>query len=119
VNSIATEVVILVYFLAAGNISSISLARAANPRQTLRKQAGGRMQAFMFFCTLSMAALGGLAYLARWATGTYAASFAVLAIEFAIGCAVYWVSLQTAVERAIERREAMIEALSRSSAAPV
>ncbi len=118
-NSIVTEIVILVYFLAAGNLSSVSLARAVNPRQTLRKQAGGKMQAFMFFCTLFMLALGGSAYLARWATGTYAASFAVLAIEFAIGCVVYWVSLQTAVERAVTRREAMIEALSRSSSAPL
>ena len=39
-----------------------------------------------------------------------------LAIEFAIGCIVYWVSLQTAVERALVRREQMIASLSRSSA---
>lgn len=119
VTSMITELVILVYFLAAGNLSSVNLARAVNPRQTLRKQAGGKMQAFMFFCTLCIFVLGGLAYLARWATGRYAASFAVLFVEFAIGCVVYSISLQTAVERAIERREAMIEALSRSSAAPV
>jgi len=63
--------------------------------------------------------LGGLAYWARWATGSYLASFAVLAIEFAIGCVVYWISLQSAVERALGNREEMIGALSRSSSTPV
>jgi SNF family Na+-dependent transporter len=66
-----------------------------------------------------MASLGGLAFLAHWATGSYLASFAVLAVEFAIGCVVYWVSLQSAVARALARREEMIGALSRSSSAPV
>ncbi|MFL6448846.1 MAG: hypothetical protein ACJ746_14335 [Bryobacteraceae bacterium] len=115
-NSIVSEIVITTYFLAAGNLSSISLARRVDPRQTLRKQAGGRMQAWTFLCTLAMIALVGLAYLARWATGSYWASMAVLATEFAIGCVVYWVSLQTAVERAFARREEMIESLSKSSA---
>jgi len=109
----------LVYFLAAGNLSSVTMARPVDPRQTLRRQAGGRMQAWTFLCALSMAVLGGLAFLARWATGSYWASFAVLAVEFAIGGVVYWVSLQTAVEKAVARREELIGALSRSSSAPV
>jgi ABC-2 type transport system permease protein len=114
-NAIVSELVVAIYFLAAGNLSSIAMARRVDPRQTLRKQAGGRVQAWTFLCTLSMFALLGLAYLARWATGSYWASMAVLAIEFAIGCVVYWVSLETAVERALARREEMIESLSRSS----
>ncbi len=118
-NAITSEFVILIYFLAAGNLSSVTLARAVDPRQTLRKQAGGRMQAWTFFCALAMTALGGLALLARWATGSYWASSAVLAVEFAIGCIVYWISLQSAVEKALARREEMISALSRSSTAPV
>jgi hypothetical protein len=118
-NALFSEVVILVYFLAAGNLSSVTLARAVDPRQTLRKHAGGRMQAWTFFCALSMVIIGGMAYLAFWATGSYWASFAVLAVEFAIGCVVYWISLQSAVEKALARREEMIAALSRSSSAPV
>jgi ABC-2 type transport system permease protein len=118
-NAITSEIVILVYLLAAGNLSSITLARAVDPRQTMRKQAGGRMQAWTFLCALFMASLGGLAFLAHWATGSYLASFAVLAVEFAIGCVVYWVSLQSAVAKALARREEMIGALSRSSSAPV
>jgi ABC-2 type transport system permease protein len=118
-NGIALEVVVLVYFLATGNLSSVRLARAVDPRQTLRKNAGGRMQAWTFCATVGMFALGGLAYWARWATGRYWASFAVLAIEFAIGCVVYRISLQSAVERALGNREEMTGALSRSSATPV
>jgi ABC-2 type transport system permease protein len=118
-NGIALEVVVLVYFLATGNLSSVRLARAVDPRQTLRKNAGGRMQAWTFCATVGMFALGGLAYWARWATGRYSASFAVLAIEFAIGCVVYRISLQSAVERALGNREEMTGALSRSSATPV
>ena len=118
-NAVASEIVVLIYFLATGNVSSVRLARAVDPRQTLRKNAGPRMQAWTFFATLSMFALGGLAYWARWATGSYLASFAVLAIEFAIGCVVYWISLQSAVERALGSREEMIGALSRSSATPL
>lgn len=118
-NAIASEVVVLIYFLAAGNLSSVRLARAVDPRQTLRKNAGTRMQAWTFFATVSMFALGGLAYWARWATGSYWASFAVLAIEFAIGCVVYWISLQSAVERALDSREEMMGALSRPLSTPV
>ena len=118
-NAIASELVVLIYFLAAGNLSSVRLARAVDPRQTLRKNAGTRMQAWTFFATVSMFALGGLAYWARWATGSYWASFAVLAIEFAIGCVVYWISLQSAVERGLNSREEMIGALSRPLSTPV
>jgi hypothetical protein len=77
------------------------------------------MQAWTFCATVGMFVLGGFAYWARWATGRYWASFAVLAVEFAIGCVVYWISLQSAVERALGNREEMTGALSRASATPV
>jgi ABC-2 type transport system permease protein len=118
-DALATELVVLIYFLAAGNLTSVTLARPVDPRQTLRKNAGARMQAWTFLCSLSMIVLSGLAYLARWATGGYGASFAVLAVEFAIGGVVYWISLQTAVQRAFNKREALLGALSKSSSSPV
>ncbi|MBV9082657.1 MAG: hypothetical protein JOZ62_08285 [Acidobacteriaceae bacterium] len=104
-----------VFFLAVGNLTSVMIPRPINPTQTLRKQAGGQVQVWLFACMLGMSILIGFAYVARWALASDLALFGVLAIEFAIGVVFYRVSLDSAVQRGMRDRERILDNLSRGS----
>lgn len=116
--AVLASVVVSTYFLAIGNISSVAVPRAVDPSQTLRKQAGGRVQIWLLGSALAMTALVGFAFLARWAVGHDWALLAIFGVELAIGVIVYRIAMESAVARGMRDRERILDALSKS-AAPV
>ena len=116
VSSLGSTVVVGVFFLAVGNLTSVSLAWPADPKQMLRRTAGGKLQLWVLGCSAGMVVLIGAALLARWALDSYWAFLSVLAVELMVGLIVYKVATDTAVERSFSEREHMIDQLSKSSA---
>jgi ABC-2 type transport system permease protein len=104
--------VLTLFLLGAGNLLSIHQARAVNPATSFRSGAAGRVQAMLFVIYPVASIPTGFAYLARWATGSEAAFFGVLAFDAAVAMVVYRIALQSAVEAAERMKESMIAALS-------
>jgi ABC-2 type transport system permease protein len=105
---------VTIFFLAAGNISSVTSPRGVDPAQTLKKQTNAQRQLWLLGCSGGMFLLVGLGMLARWATGSEWALIGVLAVEFGIGVIAFRIAMDTAVERALSHREEIINALSKS-----
>lgn len=114
--SIANEFVVMtvagVYFLAAGNLTSVVLPKSVDPNQTFRKQASGVVQAWLLLSSIGIAGLLGFAYLARYAFGTNWAFLSVSLLEFGIGVLVYRIATDSAVDRALRQRERLLEVLA-------
>lgn len=104
-----------VFFLAVGNWCSVAMPRPIDARQTLRKQAGGKMQLWFFLCALGLFLLMGFAFLVRWAFQSEWALAGAFALEFAIGAVCYRIATQSAVERAEMRREEILQSLMKGS----
>jgi ABC-2 type transport system permease protein len=111
--SFGVAAVISIFLLAAGNQLSIRQPRAMNPAASFRSGTAGRVQAIIFLIWPIAFVPVGLAYLARYAFGSEAAFFGVLAVDAAIGAAVYKLSLDSSVAAAERLKEQMIAALSR------
>lgn len=118
-NAVAAAAVVGIFFLSVGNITSISMARPLNPSETFRKQSGGKMQLWLLLCAAGMFVLVGFAFLARWATDTNWAMPAVLGIEIVIGYIIYRVATESAVEKALNTREHLIDSLSKGAGSSV
>lgn len=104
-----------IHLMWAGNLLSVMAPRASDPSSTMQKRGSGKMQLWVLGCTVGMAILVGFAYLARWALDSEWALLGVLLFEFIIGCVIYYVALDSAVERGIAERERIIDALSKTS----
>ena len=115
VSAVAAVSVVGLMFLSFGNVSSILMARPADPKQTFRRAAGGKMQLMVLGCSLAMSILLGAAFLARWALDAYWAFLLVLAVELGIGLIVYKVAMDSALERAVGGQERMVDSLSKSA----
>jgi ABC-2 type transport system permease protein len=114
----AASAVVGIFFLSIGNLSSISMPRPVDPRQTFRKQSGGKMQLWLMLSSFGMFLLVGFAFLAKWALDSDWALFGVLLVEMVVGVIVYRVATESAVERGLRDRERIMDALSKG-AAPV
>ena len=115
-NALLSAAVVATFFLGIGNLISIVMARPIDPKQTFKKQAGGKMQLWFFLCSLGMFILVGFAFLARWALQSEWALAGVLSAEWVIGLIVYRVATQSAIERGLRDREQLIDALSKGGA---
>jgi len=111
--SFSVAAVISIFLLAAGNQLSIRQPRAMNPAASFRSGTAGRVQAILFLIYPIAFLPVGLAYLARYAFTSEGAFFGVLAVDAAIGAAVYKLSLDSAVAAAEQLKENMVTALSR------
>ena len=108
----AVTLLLATFFAALGNIGSIYYPRYANPQQAWRSRGGGKFQAWMLLAYPVLAVPIGLAYMARWATESQVAFYAVLAVTAGIGWAFYRVAMDTAEQAAEEKREQILGALS-------
>jgi ABC-2 type transport system permease protein len=107
--------VVGLFFLSAGNLISVAMPRPLDPRQTVRRNAGGKMQLWFLLCAVAMFLLMAFAFLAQWALDTHWALVGVLAFEFAIGLIFYRIALDSAVESGLRDRERIVEALSKGA----
>jgi ABC-2 type transport system permease protein len=108
----AVTLVITVFILAVGNMSSLYNPRAVNPVKTMKTAAQSRSQALLMLAFPVTLAPVALAYLARYAFAAEWAFFGVLSFGAAVGVLVYFYSLQSSLNAAAERREQIIGALS-------
>lgn len=115
-SALLASAVVTVFLLATGNLLSVYFPRPIDPRATLRKQGGGKVQLWLLGCTLVMFLLVGFAFLARWATGHDWALPAVLSLELAIGLIVYRIALESSIEHATSSQEHIVAELSKNAA---
>lgn len=100
------------YMISLGNLSSVHFPRPMNPEQVSRGGAGGRAQGLVFLVYPAALAPVLLAYLARYAFGSEAVFYLVLAFAAVLGAVVYRVSMESAVSAALRRREQIVAALA-------
>jgi ABC-2 type transport system permease protein len=101
-----------VYMLALGNISSVQYPRGLNPERVSQGGAASRFQALiMLLYPLSLLPVI-LAYVARYAFDSELAFYLVLALAAAIGGALYWIAMESAVSTATKHRERIMHDLS-------
>jgi ABC-2 type transport system permease protein len=113
--SLCTTAVVTVHFLAVGNLLSVTMPRYVDPKETLRKQAGGQAQLWLFACVLLALVLGGIPVWAQWAFGLSWVLPVCFAVEFVLGIITYGIALQSSVERGWARREEIVNTLARNS----
>ena len=113
--SLSASAVVGLFLLAVGNLSSVSIPRPIDPTQTLRKQAGGKIQIWLAGCALGSYLLVGFAFLARWAIQRDWALFAVFTLEFALGLVVFHIAQDSALEHALRQRENLVDTLSKGA----
>jgi len=100
------------YMLALGNISSVQYPRGLNPERVSQGGAASRFQALiMLLYPLSLLPVL-LAYVARYAFASDIAFYLVLAFAAAVGAALYWIALESAVATATKHRERIVQDLS-------
>jgi ABC-2 type transport system permease protein len=111
--AVTVAIVVTMFLLAIGNLSSIYSPRAVNPVKSFRTAAGGRMQAMLMLTFPVALSPVALAYLARYAFESEWAFFGVLLVGIILGVIVYWYAMGSALKAAGERKEQIITALSR------
>jgi ABC-2 type transport system permease protein len=100
------------YMLALGNISSVQYPRGLNPERVSQGGASSRFQALiMLLYPLSLLPVL-LAYAARYAFASEVAFYLVLAFAAAVGGALYWIAMESAVATAFRHRERILHELS-------
>jgi len=100
------------YLLGIGNLASVNYPHPMSA-QRVSASGGGRTQGLLFLLYPVALLPVFLAYLARYAFDNQIVFDVVLAFAAALGVAVYWMSLDSAVLTANRRREAMLAELSR------
>ena len=111
---IETMVVITIasfYWFALGNICSVRIPRALDPDKM--NQMANRMQALSLFAAPLLLFPLVLAYWSRWFFSSEIVFVGLLLVAAIIGGVFYWVGLDSAVNTAYEKREKMLQELSR------
>jgi ABC-2 type transport system permease protein len=109
----SVTLVLLLYLISLGNVSSTSHPRAVDPAQSWRSSARGFQMLLILVYPVAAAPLA-LPYLARYAFESETAFFLVLAFDAVLGAILYWVGMDSAMNSARQRKERMIAALTRS-----
>lgn len=101
------------YFLAVGNLGSVYHPRVMNPQRVSAGGAASRAQGLLFLLYPVALLPVFLAYLARYAFESQLAFYAILTLAAALGAAVYYMAMESAVHAAHTRRETILAELSR------
>ena len=112
-SSVGLTLVITLFFLGLGNLTSVMIPRPIDPNQAFRNQNSGKASLWLLICFVLITLPVALAFAARWAFGGDWAFLAVLAIDLLIGAIFYTVATASAVERAERERERILDALSK------
>jgi ABC-2 type transport system permease protein len=113
ITSIFLTLILALFLLACGNLTSVILPRAIDPSQAFRNQKSGKATLWLMLCFIAMAIPVGLAFLARWAFGSEWAFLQVLCCDLVLGLIVYNIATETAVARVERGREQFLDALSK------
>lgn len=113
--SYAVTLTFALYFLAAGNLSSVYHPRPIDPEHSWGRASAGRFQVYLLLLFPLLLAPLALAYLAAYAFNSRAAFYTVLAFDACAGLAAYHVATGSAVAAAAVRQERFLTALGQSS----
>lgn len=111
--AVTVTLVVTMFLVSIGNLSSIYSPRSVNPVKSFRTAASGRMQALLVLTFPICLTPVVLAYLARYAFESEWAFFGVLLGGAMLGAIVYSFSMESALNAAEQRKEQIIAALSR------
>jgi ABC-2 type transport system permease protein len=114
-NALCVTPALCVFYLAAGNLTSVTFPRPMDPKATVKKQTAGITQAWVLGCTVGSLVLIGAAALAGWALQSAWAMRAVFLVEFLIGLIVYRVSLDSALARTSAQQEEILASLTKGA----
>ena len=101
------------YLMGLGNISSVRYPRALSPERVSQGGSNRGTQALLLFLYPVMFLPVILAYVARYAFQSQIAFSLILSLAAAIGLTFYWIALESAVRTASERRQMILEDLSK------
>jgi ABC-2 type transport system permease protein len=101
------------YLLAVGNLSSVNYPRPMQAQRVSGGGGGGRAQGLLFLLYPIALVPVFLAYLARYAFDNQLVFYMILAFAAALGVAIYWMAMESAVSAARNRRETILAELSR------
>jgi len=110
--AVSVTAVVSLFIISIGNMISMRNPRPVDPSQSWRRTSAGRVQAFLILVYLLVAAPVALAYGAQYAFESDIAFYLVLLVDLGIGAILYWLGMDSAVETALSRKEAIITALS-------
>lgn len=102
---------LLLYLISFGNLSSIYHPKSLDPSQSWRSSARGFQILLILIYPLAAAPLA-LPFLARYAFQSETAFYAVLPLNLALGVALYRFGMESALEAAQRRKERLLAALS-------
>jgi ABC-2 type transport system permease protein len=105
--------ILTLFLLACGNLTSVIIPRAIDPNQAFRNQNAGKATLWLLVCFMVMAIPVGLAFLAKWAFNSDSAFLAILCVDLIVGLIVYKVATESAVARVESGREQFLDALSK------
>ena len=108
----SVTLVITLYLVAVGNLTSTHNPRGVNPDKSMRTGAAGQMQALLVLIYPIAGIPVMLAYGARYAFRSVIAFYIVLLVAAGVGAIVYWVSMESAMARAERDRESIVDRLS-------
>jgi ABC-2 type transport system permease protein len=103
------------YLLGIGNLSSVNYPRPMSAQRVSGGGSGGRAQGALFLLYPLALLPVFLAYLARYAFDNQVVFYGILAFAAALGVAVYWMAMESAVSAARNRRETILAELSRGA----
>jgi len=101
------------YLLGVGNLSSVNYPRPMNAQRVSGGGGGGRAQGVLFLLYPFALLPVFLAYLARYALDNQVVFWGALVCAAALGVAIYWMAMESAVAAARNRRESILAELSR------
>jgi ABC-2 type transport system permease protein len=117
VEAYAVTLVLSVYLLAMGNLSSVYYPVGVHSEKSWRPSSPARMRALLFALYPIAAMPVLLAYLARYAFSSGVAFYLVLVVAAVLGAVVYSVAMDSATEAAGRRKEQILSALGEGSGA--
>jgi ABC-2 type transport system permease protein len=113
--SVSLTLVLAVFFLAFGNLTSVLLPKPIDPNQAMRRQTSGQVSLWFLLAIVVLAVPVGLAFAARWAFDSEWAFFAVMGVDLVIAAALYHVATESAIARAERDRERILDALGKGA----
>jgi len=108
----AVTLTLSLYLLGAGNLSSVHYPRAVSPERSTGSGSAGRIRLLLLLIYPAVALPVMLAYAARFAFGSDTAFWGVMAFAAAVGAAVYWIGLDSAIARLEAERDGIVQALA-------
>ena len=110
----AVTLILCLYLLAAGNLTSVCYPRPVSPDRSTGAASPVRVRVLLLLAYPVLAIPVLMAYGARYAFHSQVAFYGLLMFAAALGVVFYWVALETAVARSASDKEKFLETLSQS-----